>query len=81
MDITLFNEFLLSNIDISINSVLSLIQKEFSKAKLPKKINLIFVDEEEITSLNERYRGKEEVTDVLSFEVDDDIAEIYICIH
>ena len=36
------------------------------------EVSISFVDDEEIAQLNERYRGKQGPTDVLSFECDND---------
>lgn len=42
-------------------------------------VNVVFVSKEEIKKLNEEYRKKSEVTDVLSFKISDNISEIYVC--
>ena len=41
-------------------------------------INLVVVSDPEIKQINQQYRQKNEVTDVLSFRLDDKNAEIYI---
>ena len=40
-------------------------------------VSLVLVGEKKIKELNEKYRGKNKVTDVLSFE---DLDEIFICL-
>lgn len=42
-------------------------------------INVIFVSEGEIKKLNRDFRNCNEPTDVLSFNISDDLGEIYIC--
>ena len=52
--------------------------------------NIIIVDEEKIQELNKNYRGKDSVTDVISFALEDDdtfistdfriLGDIYICL-
>lgn len=52
--------------------------------------NIIIVDEEKIQELNKTYRGKDSVTDVISFALEDDdtfvttdfrvLGDIYICL-
>jgi rRNA maturation RNase YbeY len=48
---------------------------------LDKDINIIFVESQYIKKLNKEYRSKDEITDVLSFNIDTDttLGEIYIC--
>ena len=53
--------------------------------------NIIIVDEETIHKLNKEYRGKDSVTDVISFALEDDdtfveteyriLGDIYICLN
>lgn len=42
------------------------------KEKKNKRVSIAFVSEKEIRELNKRYRGKNYVTDVLSFSMDDE---------
>jgi probable rRNA maturation factor len=42
-------------------------------------INIIFVSPEEIKKLNNEFREKNEETDVLSFNVDTQLGEVYVC--
>lgn len=46
-----------------------------------KNLVIVFVDEKEIRRLNKRYRDKNKVTDILSFEGlgDDSLGELVIC--
>ncbi len=41
-------------------------------------VNIVFVSENEIQKLNKDFRDKNELTDVLSFKLSDEIAEVYI---
>ncbi|MBT4210217.1 MAG: rRNA maturation RNase YbeY [Candidatus Komeilibacteria bacterium] len=52
------------------------------KYKLKKQISIALVDAKEITNLNQVYRQKNKVTDVLSFVLDDDyiLGEVLICL-
>lgn len=76
--IAVFNKEKLEEFPIDINKLIRLLNKEFS---FVKKVNVIFVNEEKIQELNKEYRQKNEVTDVLSFNIDSDdtFGEIYIC--
>ncbi len=42
-------------------------------------VNVVFVSEDEMKQLNKDFRGKDEVTDVLSFKISERISEVYIC--
>jgi probable rRNA maturation factor len=55
------------------------ITKIFSEYNI-STINIIFVENDRIKELNKEYRGKDYVTDVLSFNIDskDILGEIYI---
>ncbi len=68
--------------DISIqeNAVINSLQKEFSSFDI-STINVIFVDEKEMQRLNKEYRNVDDVTDVLSFNLDAEgfLGEVYIC--
>ena len=44
-----------------------------------KFVNIVFVSESEIKRLNSEFRKKNELTDVLSFNLSDEISEIYVC--
>jgi probable rRNA maturation factor len=65
------------------NSLHSLCEKVYYGENVDKKriVDLIFCTEQTIKRLNRDYRGKDNVTDVLSFSFDDSdyLGEIYIC--
>ncbi len=51
------------------------------EAKFPRKnlrINVVLVDNKFIQSLNNQFRKKDEPTDVLSFNISDELGEIYL---
>lgn len=77
--ITVFNTEKLLEIskDIPIDKIKNLLEEQFS---LSKDVNIIFVESAEIKNLNKEYRDKDEVTDVLSFNLDsnDTLGEIYV---
>lgn len=68
------------NISILENNMINSLQKEFSSFNI-STINIIFVDEKEMQRLNEEYRNIDDVTDVLSFNLNAEgfLGEIYIC--
>lgn len=68
------------NISILESTVINSLQKEFSTFDI-STINVVFVDEKEIQRLNKQYRNIDDVTDVLSFNLDAEgfLGEIYIC--
>ncbi len=78
--ITVFNSSELLKIypEINIEVIKKLLEEQFL---LEKGVNIIFVDKKHIQELNREYRKKDEVTDVLSFNIDsnDTLGEIYIC--
>ena len=43
------------------------------------ELSLVFVNEKTIQELNKKYRGFDEVTDILSFELSKTSGEIFIC--
>jgi len=55
------------------------------KRRWKGELNLVFVDNQEIRRLNREYRGKDKVTDVLSFNIEEPnsaeatFGEVYIC--
>lgn len=77
--IRVFNTKELSNIskNIDLKKFLPFLEDEFN---IKKDINIIFVKQKQIQKLNKQYRGKDEVTDVLSFNLDSNniLGEIYI---
>jgi probable rRNA maturation factor len=78
--ITVFNSSELLKIypEINIEVIKNLLEEQFL---LERNVNIIFVDKKHIQELNREYRKKDEVTDVLSFNIDSDdtLGEIYIC--
>ena len=81
MKINLFNENnLLQNIDYNkiIEDIEALFNQEF---ECEKEVSVIFVNSEEIHTMNKQYRDIDRPTDVLSFEEyeDDYLGEIFIC--
>lgn len=44
-----------------------------------REISVIFVSPIEIQKQNSEFRGKNDITDVLSYEVDDGVSEVYVC--
>ena len=68
----------LEEFPIEIDRLVKLLNGEFS---FHKEVNIIFIDERKIKELNREYREKDEVTDVLSFNIDSDdtFGEIYLC--
>jgi len=68
------------NISIEEKNAINSFQREFSPFDI-STINIIFVDEKEMKRLNKEYRNIEDVTDVLSFNLDAEsfLGEIYIC--
>lgn len=67
-------------ISIDERKVINSLQAEFSSFDI-STINIVFVDEKEIQRLNKEYRDIDDVTDVLSFNLDAKgfLGEIYIC--
>jgi len=68
------------NISLLESTVINSLKKEFSTFDI-STINVVFVDEKEIRRLNKQYRNIDDVTDVLSFNLDSEgfLGEIYIC--
>ena len=44
-------------------------------------ISLVFVGDSRMRSMNRKYRNKDKTTNVLSFPLDDSVAEIFICVN
>ena len=77
MNLQIFNKEIL---DISIDEYLPKIEEQFLDHNI-QNVNIIFVTPTFIRELNTQYRNINDVTDVLSFNVDatDLLGEIYIC--
>ncbi len=64
------------------NNYEKLIDKILKKESKYKRLNIIFVTDEEIQEMNKYYRNKDYITDVISFPNDDvDLGDIFICIN
>lgn len=62
----------------SYEKLINKILKEKSKYK---KLNIIFVTEQEIQEMNKSYRDKDYITDVISFPNDEvELGDIFICL-
>ncbi|HVX93183.1 MAG TPA: rRNA maturation RNase YbeY [Candidatus Dojkabacteria bacterium] len=61
--------------------LLEKVLEDFPAKYVTKNINVVFVSEEYIKDLNNDYRKKESVTDVLSFNMDSEtlLGEVYVC--
>jgi probable rRNA maturation factor len=74
------NTEILHNIshDIDVDIINHLFDENFPNEK---DVNIVFVKQKQIKELNKEYRNKDEVTDVLSFNIDSDttLGEIYLC--
>jgi len=68
------------NISLLKSKVINSLKKEFYSFDI-SVINIVFVDEKEMQRLNKEYRNVDDVTDVLSFNLDTEgfLGEIYIC--
>lgn len=77
MNLEIFNKEIL---DISLDEYLPKIEEQFSSYNI-QNVSIIFVNPTFIKELNTQYRNINNVTDVLSFNVDDKelLGEIYIC--
>ena len=66
--------------DQQIKKILAVISKTLVD-KQPCKVSIAFVDQQTIKRLNKEYRGKNQVTDVLSFNIDQPemLGEVLIC--
>lgn len=60
-------ESIIKNIEIAIGEVL-----KYEKESMDSEISISFVEKEEIKELNREYRNIDEVTDVLSFPIEED---------
>ncbi len=77
MNLEIFNKEIL---DISLDEYLPRIEEQFSNYNI-QNVSIIFVNPTFIRELNTQYRNINDVTDVLSFNVDakELLGEIYIC--
>ncbi len=72
MKFEIFNEDLFSYKNLS-----KILEKLFPKNS-QMIVNVVFLSEEDMQDLNSDLRGKDEVTDVLSLKISENIAEVYI---
>ncbi len=77
MNLEIFNKEILN---INIEEYLPKIEEQFFAHNIPD-VSIIFVSPTDILNLNTRYRSMNNVTDVLSFNIDakELLGEIYIC--
>lgn len=63
-----------------IKQILSSVARTLDDKKL-LRVSIAFIDKKTIKKLNKEYRGKDQVTDVLSFNIDepDILGEVLIC--
>ncbi len=66
MELNLFNQEVL---DFNLQEFVPKIETQFIALNIPS-VNVVFIDEKEMQTLNSEYRKKDSVTDVLSFNVD-----------
>lgn len=82
VDLNIFNADLVTEVDptfdISFTDIVNAYKEVFSDYDVGN-INIIFVKREYINELNKEYRNIDAPTDVLSFEIENGISEIYIC--
>jgi probable rRNA maturation factor len=82
MKLNIFNWEILKDTEESFSLSIQAIKqgyKEIFKGSKLENINIVFVQPKYIQKLNKQYRGIDLVTDVLSFNISSDDAEIYIC--
>ncbi len=72
MKFEIFNEGL-----FKYKNLLEILEKLFPELK-DMSVNIVFLEEKEMQDLNSDLMGKNEVTDVLSLKVSEEIAEVYI---
>lgn len=82
MKINLYNNY--GDIDLKTEDIILDIENVFNLFfNNDKEVSLILVDDEEITNINNQYRNKNNITDVISFEDETDpeyLGDIFICV-
>ena len=75
MPIEVFGADEQSDHDVNLEAMVRLASDalEFEGIRGPAEVSLLFVDEETIATLNERFMHKQGPTDVLSFPIEDDV--------
>lgn len=79
----------INNTKEDVNGYKILIREIFKQVKEKTIMNIIFVNDEEIQSINNEYRGIDKITDVISFALNDndfpikteEIGDIFICVN
>lgn len=82
MELNIFNWEILKDTEASFSLSIQAVKqgyKEIFKGSELENINVVFVQPKYIQRINKQYRGIDLVTDVLSFNISFDRAEIYIC--
>ncbi len=65
------------NVDVAeLEKLIELLEPEITS--LPGEISVVFVDDPEISRLNEKYYGREGITDVLAFPYENNFSEIIL---
>lgn len=77
MKINLYNNY--GNIDFDFEKIIADIENYFQRTE---EVSLILVDAEEIQTLNRDFRKVDRVTDVISFEGEEEnyLGDIFICV-
>ncbi len=82
ISVNIFNKELVLEVEptfnLSFEDIQTVYQKIFNNKGI-EGINIVFVESEYIQELNNRYRGIDAPTDVLSFKLEEQSSEIYIC--
>ncbi len=76
MKVNVLNFHVLKNYHISKKNIQKILEDIFDDEM---EINIVFLEEEKMVKLNNEFRKKNQVTDVLTFGPYDGIGEIYIC--
>lgn len=70
-----------TNTRLSLKNYKKIAQNVFSELRVSSyQLSLVLCGDRKIKTLNTKYRGKEKVTDVLSFPYDNKSGEVVICI-
>ena len=77
MELTCINETVFSVDEQNIEKLCEWITEQ-STVELPAEISIVFVSEQRMAELNQRYYGHRGATDVLTFPYDNDVAEIIL---
>lgn len=80
MSASLYNDCGGENIPLTQKDVRVLSEIIETMRSLPENVEVILVDDEKITALNEAYRNKDSATDVLSFYLSSEHGQIFISV-